>query len=489
VRLPVVFFLVTLTGAPAVHGQAVGQVDTLAVAAQLSAAGDFPGATALLQPFVTNHPEIAEAWLLLALNQYWAGRGEAARSTFAEGTRRHPSDRPLIASYARFLMDKGNFREARTLLARHPDPDAELLTLKGTLAYWRGDLTTARRAFRRALVRDGSHGAAAQQLAEIHSLGRPWIRTDARIGFDNQPVEHRRVVLTGGFFLTPLQVAEVEITRGDQTGGGEQFVMNAFQATHRKTWSALPARSTVSVGGVDRLDNFEVTYAGRLGLRVVDGLEIEAAVQKRPYLYTVGSLSESVFPVSSTIGLSLDRRGWLGQVVVGQDRFADENSSLMAYAWILAPVVRSPAITAGVGYVFNYQHAAENRFAPVMTSPPAPGRPASWEGRYRPYYTPRDWQTHGLTGNVSVRPIRRVTLSLNGSYAVAGTESAPYIYQAGGGRPPLIGFYEHRIHPWNVRGELNVEVLRGTNLRMEAEHMKTTWYETTAATMSVVTSL
>jgi Tfp pilus assembly protein PilF len=489
VPIVLVVLLVAFTGVPVAHGQAVGTADTLSAARQLSAAGDFPGAAALLQPFVTNNPEIADAWLFLALNQYWAGRGEAARSTFAEGMKRHPSDRPLIASYARFLMDQRQYSEARALLAEHPDPDAELLALIGTLAYWRGDLTAATRAFNRALVADPSHEEASRQLAELRSQLRPWVRVAAGIGSDSQPLERRMLTGGGGFFLTPLQAVEVEISHGEHAAGGGQYLMNSVHVTHRKTWAAARARSAVSVGGVDRLGRLEGTYSGRLGVRLVRGLEVEASAERAPYLYTEASLAEPIFPVAMSIGFSLDNSGWYGQAVIADERFVDENSKRIAYAWLLAPVVRMDHFTVGLGYVFSYQHAAESRFVPVMTAPPSAGRPPVWEGRYRPYYTPRDLQTHGITASATARPAPGITLTFNGAYAFSGVESAPYVYQLGGVGAPLIGFHDHSINPWNVRGAANLEIVPGTSLRLEAEHMKTTWYEMTSSTLSLVTRL
>jgi hypothetical protein len=79
-----------------------------------------------------------------------------------------------------------------------------------------------------------------------------------------------------------------------------------------------------------------------------------------------------------------------------------------------------------------------------------------------------------------------VTVNLGGSYGVWAREMAPYFYTARPNGPPILDFYEHRFHPWSVRGSLSVAVLESLVLSAEAAHTKTSYYDITHAGLSLL---
>jgi hypothetical protein len=185
-----------------------------------------------------------------------------------------------------------------------------------------------------------------------------------------------------------------------------------------------------------------------------------------------------------------DSRGWLGQAGYVLQQFPDRNRVHTSYAWALAPVIRGAPAEVHLGYGFNYQDAEQNRFVltPAVSRGVGLGVSDPLAGRYAPYYTPQNMQTHSATGAVTLRPTSLVTLRASGSYGVRATENAPFFFQASSGvaqSPVVLSYYRRTFHPWNARTALSATLPAGLTTTLYGEHVRTAFWASTAVGLEI----
>lgn len=467
----------------AASAQTVEKGDVLTLASRLSTSGDYDAVVKLLEPHIEVDSASADVWLLLAQHRYWSGDNAGARQAYEEALVRYPADGELRAAYARFLLENGRQRAAVELLAPLGSDHAEAEVIRGIAALWSGSLVSAARHFKNALRVEPEHEEAASSLATIREGARSWIRMGAERGTDTQPLTRSGVSAEAGVFVTPLQSLFVEVSH-DRHAANETIVpVTRASANTRGFWPALNLETELGAGLAARTDSSVWTARADAGLRLPYGLRLGSRWERAPYLYTVAAVENMVATNGLQASVSLDRGGWIGEAAVGRESFPDDNSKSLAYAWLMAPLLQNHRVTIQAGYAYNYQNTDEHRFTPVLAGAPRPGQPPEWEGRYDPYYTPLNVQTHDLTGSIRLRPANGLTVHANGSYTVVGSEQAPFVYVAG--RAPATDLYEHDIHPWNVTGSIAAAVHRDLSIHLEWSHMAKTWYDASVLNLAI----
>ncbi len=481
------FVLLQCLAFVASSAQTADHPDVLARVTSLSDSGAYTAVVELLEPFVERHPSSAEAWRLLAQHRYWSRDLRGARSTYEKALRRHPSNADLRLSYARFLMENGEADRAAEVLRPLGSDNAEAEAIRGTIAWWAGDLTQAARYFKSALSTTPDHAEAASALASIRGGARPWIRVGGEGGADSQPLSKSGASAEAGFFITPLQTLRAELTHTRFATRDSVRPVTFASAGLRGFLPAAKLETDVAAGVISRTDSTDWTARLDAGFRLPYGLRAGARWERKPYLYTAASISEDVMTTAMQVHVSADKSGWLGEAALGHERFPDDNGKAMIYGWFMAPVLRTEGLWLQAGYAYGYQNTAEHRYTPVITNTPGPARPPTWEGRYDPYYTPLNQHTHSVTGSIALWPSRILTVRANGSYGIFGSEDTPFVYLAG--RAPMTGVYNHAIHPWNARGSIAAAVSPMVTIQLEGSHMATTWYDASTLTLSVYVRL
>lgn len=467
--------------------QTTDQQDLLARVASHAAAGQFAAAVSLLDPYVKQHPTHSQMWLLLAQHQYWNKDTAGARRTYSAALLHHPSHPELRLAYARFLVETGDTGTAKKVLQPFGSDVAEAEAIRGTMAWRKGDLSAATRHFKSALLTSPSHPDAAASLATIRAASRPWIRLFGEEGTDSQPLHQRRALAEAGLFITPLHVLRAEVGYAHYSVADSVRPMPSASAGYRFYWPTARLEAEVVAGLIGRMDSTYWKGSVDAGFRLPHGMRVGARWERVPYLYTVSSLSENVETVGVQVSASINKAGWTGEVVMRRERFPDNNEKRVVYGWFMAPLIRAKVATVQAGYSYGYQHTAEHRFTPMMTSPPRPGRPPVWEGRYSPYYTPLNLQTHSVTAALAVQPLRGLTVRANGSYAFSGSEQTPYVYVAG--RAPLTGLYDQKVQPWTARGSVAAALTSRISLQLEGAHSATSWYNASNVSLSLYARL
>jgi len=460
-------------------------------ARRLRDAGDLAAAARLLGAALADEPDNAGVAGLLGETLYWLQDVAGARAVYDTALVRHPRDASLRLSYARMLAETGDRAGARAVLAplRAPPPGAtrgaaaEVDALLGTIAYWDGDFTTARRLFEAALRADPAQADARRQLQEILAATRSWVRISPDASHDDQPLDRVGIGLEAGWFATPLVPVTVrfhpgryalELDEGTTRGWwqGEAAVRHFAPALRLDT--ELAAGLLRHPGGAEAID-----WHGRamVGLRLPAHLTAEVRVDRTPYLHTRASLDTRVIARSATGVLRWQHpRGWLGEAAYGRQQFPDGNIVASAWAWQLVPLIGTPVGELQAGYAFGREHAGESRFVLANpTQPFLPGDPRySTAGRYDPYYTPSRLVSHSAIAAATLRPSATTTIRAGGAYALHAIEDAPALSVSAG--QVLRTMSPRTFSPWNARGSIEIALPNGLTLSADGEFGRAAFY-------------
>lgn len=484
-KVPPLLTLATLlvVSVPPLDGQETPRA--VSVAERLQEEGRYSEAADTLLAHLRTHPsDVGVRWRAAQL-LHRAGRSEAAAEQYEATVTLNPTDPWLRLEYADLLASFGQLQPARSMALPVAEsgaaPDAartRALTLLGTWAYWRGDLTAAVRHFEAALTMDPDQSDARRQLHEIQAVTRPWARLSLEGMDDNQPYRRGRGELELGVFINPLWTAALELVPQvmDPTvdGGAEPGTRTAVEA--RATLSGfLPAARldvTAGFGGVRQDESTWTGHAG-LGVRLPGRLTLEGRAARERYLWTTAS-ADALLMVES-VELSLERAdhpGWAGEAVVQHESFPDGNGVATAYAWLLAPV--APGFR--VGWAVSWQDAEESRWEPAVE-------------RYVPYFTPLEQRVSSALAEVTV-PLGAAVARLNGSWGVWAREEVPGSSGSlPGNAPGRARAAERSYTPWSVVATLDAPAGEGISLRMEGERRATAFYTLTRGNLALVLRL
>jgi Flp pilus assembly protein TadD len=461
-------------------------------ALRLRDAGEFEDAVRLLEPYVDQTPADREAVRILAQSLYWLGRRDDARRVYEQALMRHADDAKLRLEFGRMLLETGDRRRVREImepLQRDPVMLPYADALLGTMAYWDGDYVTARRLLRNALDGDSTLAEPRRQLGEIAAVGAPWFSMSGNTRVDDQRLTRLDVGLSGGISLTPLLSLEMRGGAGRfQSGDSISLDIASAEAGFRNYAPVARLETEAFVGAVQRGPVGSAwTGRARAGLRFPRGVTLNVAMQREPYFYTVASVRTPFMTRTASGFLALASQGWLGEAAVQQTRYPDDNTLRTAYAWLLAPLVRSNGTRLQVGYGATVQDAAQSRFVLATPNQPLPpGQPPGGaEGEYDPYYTPADLVVHSVLGAMEWRA-GRTTLRAGGSYGFRATDRAPEF------SPPAVSdpgnpnalertFVSRSFSPWTARASLDIAPSADVKLGISGESVRTVFYTATTA--------
>ncbi|MGH9255914.1 MAG: tetratricopeptide repeat protein [Vicinamibacterales bacterium] len=505
VHLAFVFFGVLLL-APS---GAAAQNSVVSAAQALQAAGDLAKAAELLEAHLVVHPEDGEAARSLGQTLYWLHDLTGARRVYEASLGRHPDDNRLRLEYARMLAETGEPARARALITPLREVSgvrADALALLGTLAYWQGDLTSARTFLADALRANPEQLEARRMLQDIQAVTAPWLRVSPGMWHDDQPYTRGTVLVEAGWSATPLVPIRVRL----------QPVRYVNDALTETVWTAdaelghFAPRSrieTMVAGGVvhrnlDGARAVDWKGAAAVGVRLPRQVTLRARVDRAPYLATPASLVSNLMTRTASGELQWNNpRGWLGQAAFERQQFPDDNAIRAAYAWLLAPVVRQRRVELQAGYAFAADHADDSRF--VGTAPPLPSLPgapgsrgagrragaagaaaaSSVGGQYAPYYTPSHVVKHSLLGAIAIRPGARTTLRVGGSYALRATEDAPSLITSAGQTQRT--FAPRDFTAWDARSSLEFTGANGVTVGVGGQFGRGAFYRWATADVAI----
>lgn len=395
------------------------------------------------------------------------------------------------------LRNSGSYSEAIALLKSHlrayPD-DGEAIRLLAQTQYWSKDFAAARETYERAVKlhpEDTTLRAQYSQFLAETATQRGWVKLVPSLRHDDQPINRLELQGEAGWYIRPDASFAVRVT-GMRFSLADTASRNAAAATLAFAGSSAESGMRVELAGGILNRSFgtsnEFIGSGALSFRVTPALRLRVVAERAGYFHTESSLSTDVTTNSGGGALSLSSsRGWLAELVAQLQQFHDDNSMTTAFAWVLAPLISSARRTIHIGYSAAIQDARELRFAledPIQSSNPASAS-YNFAGRYDPYYTPKDLQTHSVIAAVALGAPGKSVLRINGTYAVLGSENAPRFVPVALTAPPRtvvrMVLDERDIHPWNVRTSIDISSSAKSSLLLGAEIARTGFYSSSSA--------
>lgn len=400
------------------------RASSVAEADRLRNAGDYGHATALLKAHLRSYPNDGDAIRMLAQTLYWANDFSGARETYERAINLHPGDTTLSREYSQFLNETG--------------------------------------------------------------VQRGWLKVSPAFWRDDQPLSRTELQAEAGWFVNPALSVALKLSgaRFQLSDTASRSVGSASIAVIR-VGNKSGATLGVSAGVLNRSFDSSNELIGSVSAsaKLSPTLRLRGSLEREGYFYTEGSLSTSIMINAARVFLSFEsRKSFLGEVSAQLQQFKDDNSTTTAYAWVLAPVLKSQTGTVHVGYSGAYQNASELRFE--LEQPMQSANPGSssynFAGRYSPYYTPLALQTHSViaafTGGLGGSAIFR----LNGGYAVIGSELAPQFVPVASTGPPrtVVGLTtaDRDTHPWNARATIELNASGKFPLLIGVETARTAFY-------------
>jgi Tfp pilus assembly protein PilF len=450
-------------------------------AVRLRDAGDFESAVRILEAVVSRQPDEAEPARLLAQTLYWMGQFARARLAYERALATHPGDARLRLEFGRMLVETQRSEDARRVLEPLrdvPSAQSDAETLLGTLAYWQGDLASARLLFVSALRVNPGQPDATRQLREIQLLTAPWIRAALTVGYDDQPLDQVAAAIEAGWYPTPLLTVRL---RSEPARYAIPAIRHAWVNAVELSYFAPQTRMEVAMsGGVLTRGNgqpLDWTARAELGWRVAHGVSVVGRVERSPYLYTLASLDTRVMTDKASALVRLNHsRGWLGEAAVQRQRYSDGNIGSTSHAWLLAPLVWRSGAQLQAGYAIASADTREDRFLPTgrPAGEPGPTGGIPLEGRYLPYHTPQNLLTHSVTSALAVGRASGPTLRLSGSYGVRATEDATSFFLTSTGIQSEVG--QRTFTPWTGRVSVAAPAGSTTTFELRAEAGRTAFY-------------
>ena len=464
------------------------QLSAVAEAGQLRDSGRFVEAIEVLRRHRALHPDDGDAIRMLAQTLYWVKDVAGARALSDSGLVLYPADTTLRLQYARMLMETGDPVHSKQILdplVSGSPPDPRALTLLGTMAYWQGDLTSARRSFEEAIAADTSIADARRQLNEIRALTATWIRAAAVGLTDDQPVKGVGAEVETGYYISPRLAV---IARARSSFLSEDASTNpSSSSTNLSVFSgsigiagsgpSSPISIAVEGGLFNRStpSRLDWTAKGELGAKLGSFVKAGIRAERAAYLYTEASLRTHVMTNLVGAALDVDRHGWLGKTAFELQRFPDDNSTSTAYAWAMAPLVRTSAVTLQAGYAASYQDTRDLRFV---------RNAADSVGHYEPYYTPQNMFIHSAIGAFTGSGASGLVVRLGGSYGFRATEDAPSFATAPGGSK-FLESVNRSFNPWSARASIEKTLTSRSVFIARVDHAKTAFYRVTNAALEL----
>lgn len=402
---------------------------SVAEADRLRNAGDYAHAIALLKTHLRSYPNDGDAIRMLAQTQYWSRDFQAARETYERAIRLHPEDITLRAHYQQFLNE-----------------------------------TRAQRG---------------------------WVKVQPSFRHDDQPLNRMELQAEAGWFLKPatslaLAVSGARFQLSDTATRSVSSASIALAHVAAESGAAFG----MSAGMIRRSFHSGSELIGSVSAsgKLSPAVRLRGSVERDGYFYTERSLSTSVMTNAAKVFLSLESKSnILGEVSGQLVQFEDDNATTTAYAWVLVPVVKSQTSTLHVGYSGAYQNTSELRFELEQANQTANPGSASYNfaGRYAPYYTPLDLQTHSVIVALAAGLRGSTIFRLNGGYAVIGSENAPQFVPVAMTGPPrtvvVLTTPSRDTHPWNARATVELNASGNSPFLVGVETARTTFFSSAGA--------
>lgn len=472
--------------------------DTLSIAKGYIQQGKYNKAEKILRAFEKSHPNDLNTLWLYGQTAYWNGNMKTFKRVYDKAILRFPSNYYLKLDYVIKLENIGDAKKAMPLLVEYAkydksSPDFKLLVAK--MEYWYGDNKEALQDLKDESLIKQKPEEAKQLKEEILAAQSFWLKAGADYIKDDQPMQQVVPVLEAGKYFTKLlsPVVSLQIpfykTDSVSTNAMKWTISNKFN------FPKLKLRAILNAGSVQLPDKTN-EFCGGIELVKTNFtyLQLTAIAARQPYLTTISSLYAGLVPYHYEFNLAWNNQNsWNGKIISSYDQFtADNNYVYNVGAWVFAPPVKLTKLQLRLGYAYGYASSKENTYSTVeslakIVSDFNSGKPI--EGRYQPYFTPTNQQTHSALLNVLYNPSKKIETGLNASIAFAGDLDNPYLYLDKNSANQLYinkGYSQLKFYPHKVDAFVLFKLTKKASLKANYTFFKNNFYTSHLIGASVI---
>lgn len=421
--------------------QAQQGTDTLKLARQLRDKAKYKKEAKLLQTYINGHTADYNARWLNGQAEYWLGHLRKSQRLYAVADKMKPNDDYLQLDYAKVLADAGKWKKALAILEAIKKrgknyTDGEFV--KAKIDYWKGDYKLAEAEVNDVLWRDGLNKAAVDLRNEILRAKSPWLQPGLSYWHDSQPLQYITPSMQAGVWLNRYAQLLVSFYSPVFIRSPNTASAQLLQAGDAAYFSGIGLLAKADIGIAKFPAHNTVDWTGNIYLQetLLRHLVIEAQAEHKPYLSTLISLDTVVHVNHYAAGVGWNNMNSVnGKVGFDMNAFTDNNYVYSIYGWVFAPPMHFSIVKISIGYGYSYSDSKQSRYtatepltqiiADYATAYPATPAIA---GVYNPYFTPHEQNIHSILLNIVIKPVKALTIYLNGGIGFYAYTQNPYLY-------------------------------------------------------------
>ena len=493
------FLLLFLLFNEAVRAQTAPLPDTLAYARAKAYGQDFAEADRILSLYNTGRRNV-DGLRLQAQVLYWKQEFKRAAALHEQAIAAFPALPVLRLDYARLLTELGEPGKAQGLLRQCLAQDslqAEAYILLARIHYQNLQLAQARQELATLLRHFPGNADALALRREIDQSTGPYVRVGSIFRRDDQPLTAWTQELEASWFRSGLLAPTVQVQANQFKLPEEGALTTAarsywLQAGNKLSWPQHGLSLTATAGVFAAPPGgrpLRATGALQLTKKLSRTLALDLSTARQPYQYVLASVRQPVLENVAGGALRYSRAGnWLGKAGYDQRQYGDDNLVRAAYVWLLAPLVSRKTLTVQGGYSFAYATAAASTYTAVRSLAAVVAGGGAVEGRYRPYFTPKNQAVHALLLSARLTALPRLTVSGRGSFGVAGRADAPFLYLDKAGNDTFFfarGFSRQSYHPVEVHGEVALKATPSWSVATSYDYASLIFYRAHQAALQL----
>ena len=418
-------FLVTTT-----QGQPV-PIDTVNLARTKAYNKEFSEANDLLISY-NAHNKDQYAIQLQAQILYWMKDFKKAEQSYIDGMALFPNYHALKLDFARMLFQLNKTERAKLLFLDYISVDAKNAEANISLAWidlQNGKISLAKKGAEDILLSYPDNKEAENILSTIEELTAPYLKLRAGAYSDDQPMQQSFIEPEVGVYRSWLLSPFVKASFNRQNTT-QSYATQWISAGNKIFLAATKTNIELSAGYFQGKNHEgDATWKIMLSQRISKNFSVDAGTEKRPYQYTIASVSNPFSYQITEAGFNLNKNNrWLGRAAFQSQKFDDGNLVSTFYGWLLAPVIDKNGFSLKAGYSFSHADSDVNTFIPKTSFAPPFVPNNNIEGKFDPYFTPKEQYVNSALISLSVPISPSVNFSTRASVGFYARASQPVLF-------------------------------------------------------------
>jgi len=406
-------------------------------AKELSNSGELKQALVILKDYHESYPDDLNGAWLYAQTAFWLQKNNIAFKAYETAIQYNPENYGLKLDYALALSSAGELNKALPILLECYEVDKENTVTLFALArvyFWSLDYRKAKQMLYELFLINPQDDNAVKLAREIFKAEALNLNVFLDVSSDDQPLTTPALSADASKYFGQYSIMYFKFSKPLFVTNDKTYSATWFKAGNVSFFNKQAFKLNFDAGLINLPDKAgnKLTWNIKAEKRLSRALSLSGQFERKPYFYTLSSLTKGVFYNNTDVSLDWrSTRGWSGKASVILTGFDDENRLSTYSAWLMSKPAGFGKTSMRLGYGFNYSNALENKFVAVKTLPQILNTQASGEqinGIYNPYFTPNKQNVHTLLALCNYKHSESFSAEVKISAGVLATSENPYFY-------------------------------------------------------------